>query len=458
MPRTGPVEEAEMPTAIVVGAQWGDEAKGKITDILAQGASMVVRYAGGSNAGHSVTSDQGLFKLHLVPSGILNPRIDCIISDGVVVDPAILVQEIDELEKRAVSTARLYVSASSHVVMPYHRTLDRVDEEKRGGRKIGTTCQGVGPAYTDKVRRIGIRMGDFTDPKAFPHALHESLTFNNLLLQKVYDSEPMDEAQILQEYTALGRRLKPFVRDTAWMVGEALAADRRVLFEGAQGTLLDIDHGTYPYVTSSHPVAGGACLGTGAGPTSIDAVIGIVKAYTSRVGAGNFPTELLDEIGAGIRERGNEYGTTTGRARRIGWLDAVALRFAMMVNGIDRLAITLLDVLSGVDEIRVCKAYRLPNGKVTERLPLRNEDLAGCEPLYETFKGWTRDISKVRRYADLPAEAREYVEGISRLTQVPVWLVSVGPHRQQTVLTGQAREGLWLRELPTAGAPALSVA
>ena len=447
-----------MPSAVVVGAQWGDEAKGKITDILAQGADVVVRYAGGSNAGHSVTSDQGLFKLHLVPSGILNPRTECVISDGVVVDPAILVREIDQLEQRGVATARLRVSASSHVVMPYHRALDRADEEKRGGKKIGTTCQGVGPAYADKIRRIGIRMGDFTDSETFPHVLHESLSYNNLLLDKVYGGEPMDEGAILEEYQALAQRLRPFVTDTAWMVAQALQEDRRVLFEGAQGTLLDIDHGTYPYVTSSHPVAGGACLGTGAGPTTIGVVIGVVKAYTSRVGAGNFPTELLDAVGDGIRERGNEYGTTTGRPRRIGWLDAVALKFAVMVNRIDRLAITLLDVLSGMDEIRVCKAYRLPDGSVTDRFPLRNQDLQRCEPVYECFPGWSQPLAGIRRYQDLPSQARDYLNGVSRLLNVPVWLVSVGPHREQTVLTGDATEGLWIRSIPQSGGPALSVA
>ncbi|MCA1597324.1 MAG: adenylosuccinate synthase, partial [Chloroflexi bacterium] len=319
-----------------------------------------------------------------------------------------------------------------------------LDEEQRGGRKIGTTCQGVGPAYTDKVRRIGIRMGDFVDTGRFPEVLNESLSYNNKLLTKIYGAPALEESQVLAEYGALAARLGPYVRDTAWIVGEAMAADRRVLFEGAQGTLLDIDHGTYPYVTSSHPVAGGACLGTGAGPSSIGAVIGVVKAYTSRVGEGNFPTELSNAIGEGIRERGHEYGTTTGRARRVGWLDAVALRFAMMVNGIDRLAITLLDVLSGMEEIKICKAYRTPAG-IVDRLPLRNLDLAECEPVYETFEGWTQDIAGIRRYADLPAAARHYVDGVARLVGQPVWLVSVGPHRDQTVLTGQANQGLWLR-------------
>ena len=432
-----------MPSAVVVGAQWGDEAKGKVTDILAQDAYMVVRYAGGSNAGHSVTSDQGLFKLHLVPSGILNPRTECIISDGAVVDPAILSREIEHLRSRGVSTDRLRLSASAHVVMPYHRILDRLDEETRAGKKIGTTCQGIGPAYTDKVRRIGIRMGDFTDPKRFPVVLRQSLRYNNKLLTNVYHAPPLEEEHILDEYSALGEKLRPFVRDTSWMVAEALSADKRVLFEGAQGTLLDIDFGTYPYVTSSHPIAGGACLGTGAGPKSIDVVIGVVKAYTSRVGAGSFPTELLDEVGDGIRERGHEYGTTTGRPRRLGWLDAVALRFAVMVNGLDRIAITLLDVLSGMDEIKICVRYKTPSGSI-DRFPLRNEDLAECEPVYETFPCWDEDISSVRRYEDLPEAAREYVQGISRHVGVPAWLVSVGPHRNQSIFTGNAAEGLWI--------------
>ena len=431
-----------MPSAVVVGAQWGDEAKGKVTDLLAQDAHMVVRYSGGSNAGHSVTSDEGLFKLHLVPSGILNPDTECIISDGAVVDPAVLVKEIAMLDERGVATSKLHLSASAHVVMPYHRELDRLDEERRAGRKIGTTCQGIGPAYTDKVRRMGIRMGDFVDPSRFPAVLHESISYNNLLLEKVYDSSPMDEQKILCEYRALGEQLKPYICDTAWLVGEAVKADQRVLFEGAQGTLLDLDYGTYPYVTSSHPVAGGACLGTGVGPKAIGAVIGVVKAYTSRVGEGNFPTELMDSTGDGIRERGHEYGTTTGRPRRIGWLDSVALRFAVMVNGIDRIAITLLDVLSGMDEIRICVGYKTPHG-TTDRLPLRNMDLADCEPIFETFAGWPESLSDIRVYEDLPVAARTYVDGVARLVGAPVWLVSVGPHREQAIYTGRATEGLW---------------
>lgn len=431
-----------MPSAVVVGAQWGDEAKGKVTDILAQQADMVVRYSGGSNAGHSVTSDQGLFKLHLVPSGILNPRTRCVISDGAVVDPTVLIREIDELEARGVSTSNLFLSASSHVVMPYHRILDRLDEERRAGKKIGTTCQGIGPAYTDKMRRIGIRMGDFTHPDRFGHVLQQSLAYNNLLIEKVYGGQPVNEEEILADYRVLGDRLRPYVKDTAWMVGEAVAAHKNVLFEGAQGTLLDIDYGTYPYVTSSHPISGGACLGTGAGPMTIDAVIGVVKAYTSRVGEGNFPTELLNEIGSGIRERGHEYGTTTGRARRVGWLDAVALRFAAMVNGLDRLSVTLLDVLSGMDEVKICTAYKTPNGTVT-RLPLNDADLTECEPVFETFKGWREDISQLTSIDQLPSAARTYIDGVARLVGVPVWLVSVGPHRSQTLFNIPIGESAW---------------
>jgi len=418
---------------VVVGAQWGDEAKGKVVDLLAERADVVVRYAGGSNAGHTVAVGDMVLKLHLIPSGILNARACCVISDGVVVDPTVLLREIAELRDRGVSTANLKVSPYAHVVLPYHKEIDRLEEERKGTGKIGTTMQGVGPAYEDKAKRIGIRIGDLVDPERLRERLDAVLPDKNFLLTQFYRSTPLDEDAIQAEYADYGRQLRPFVDDTARLVYDAVARGERVLFEGAQGTMLDIDYGTYPYVTSSHPVAGGACLGTGVGPKAIDTVIGVCKAYTTRVGEGAFPTEQLNETGEYIRERGQEYGTTTGRPRRVGWIDVVGLRYTAQVNGLDFLAITVLDVLAGLPEVKICTAYRL-RGQVIEDFPVDRRLLAEVEPVYENIPGWDEDISRITRYDDLPRQVKQYVDRIQQLVGVPVALLGVGKRRDQTVL------------------------
>jgi adenylosuccinate synthase len=422
-----------VPSVVVVGAQWGDEAKGKIVDLLAQNADLVVRYAGGSNAGHTVMVGDMVLKLHLVPSGILNPKTCCVISDGVVIDPAVLLREIEMLRGERVSTENLRVSPNAHVVLPYHKEIDRLEEERKGDAKIGTTMQGVGPAYEDKARRIGIRIGDLIDRDRLAERLSVVLPDKNFLITQLYKGQALSYDDILKQYAAYGDAMQPFVTDTATIVHRTLARGERVVFEGAQGTMLDIDYGTYPYVTSSHPIAGGACIGTGVGPKSIDTIIGICKAYTTRVGEGAFPTEQLNATGERIRERGKEYGTTTGRPRRIGWLDVVGLRYAAQVNGLDWLAVTLLDVLSGLPEVKLCTGYRY-QGEVMRELPVDRRVLAHAEPVYETLPGWTEEISSVTRFDDLPANARAYVRRVEELIGVRVALVSVGGRRDQTIL------------------------
>jgi adenylosuccinate synthase len=422
-----------VPTIVVVGAQWGDEAKGKVVDLLAQDADMVVRYGGGSNAGHTVMVGEELFKLHLIPSGILNPRTTCVISDGVVIDPAIALRELDELQGRGVSTAALRISRNAHVVMPYHKEIDRLEEERKGDGKIGTTMQGIGPAYEDKARRCGIRVADLVEPARLAERLDAVLADKNFLITQLYKGHPLRREEILDRYAACGERLAPFAADTSALVHAATVKGAKVVFEGAQGTMLDIDHGTYPFVTSSHPVAGGACIGTGIGPKAIDTVIGICKAYTTRVGRGSFPTELLDETGNCIRERGREYGTTTGRPRRIGWLDLVALRHAVRVNGFDVLALMLLDVLSGQATLRICTGYHM-NGEVHEEMPVDESAYAAAAPIYEELPGWTEEIDQVQRFEALPANAQRYVRRLEELLGVPIGLVSVGRRREQTIL------------------------
>ncbi len=421
-----------MPTVVVVGAQWGDEAKGKVVDCLAQDADMVVRYGGGSNAGHTVRFDGHEFKLHLVPSGIFRPQVTNIIASGVVVDPQVLVEEIRSLQAEGVSVHNLKVSASAHVVMPYHRLLDSLEEKQRGSAQIGTTCRGIGPAYADKAARKGIRMADLRHPERFAAVLRNSVEEKSRLLKLVYDADCPSFDDIWREYEQYAEVLRPLITDTDPLVYRAVKEGQRVVFEGAQGTLLDLDHGTYPYVTSSHPVAGGACVGTGIGPTHIDAVIGVAKAYTTRVGSGAFPTELLNETGSYLRERGREYGTTTGRPRRCGWLDTVVLRYSAQVNGLTAFAMTLLDVLSGLDTVQVCCAYRLPSGEVIEQFPSDSAVLKECEPVYESLPGWKEEIADVRRWDDLPEQAKRYVQRVEELTGVPVAMVSVGPLRSQT--------------------------
>ncbi len=422
-----------MPNLAVVGAQWGDEAKGKVVDYLARDADVVIRYNGGNNAGHTVVLGSETFKFHLVPSGILNPKAVSVIADGVVVDPEVLVTEMDDLTRRGISMDNLRISANAHVIMPYHRLLDQLEEQRKGGKAIGTTIRGIGPVYADKASRTGIRVAELVDPVRFRERLSENLKFKNSLLEQVYNAEPFSEDAVYGEYCAYAERIRPYVTNTSYVVNRAAAEGRTLLFEGAQGTLLDIDHGTYPYVTSSHSVAGGACLGTGVGPRSIDRIIGVAKAYTTRVGAGIFPTELLDDVGDYIRERGKEYGTTTGRARRCGWSDTVALRFSAMVNGLTGLSMTLLDVLSGLEKLKVCTAYRC-DGAETGDLPGDWEAVKECTPVYDELPGWSEDISGVTRFDDLPANARAYLKHVEGLVQVPIEIIGVGPDRSQTIV------------------------
>lgn len=422
-----------MSNTVVVGAQWGDEAKGKIVDFLAADADVVIRYNGGNNAGHTVVVGAETYKFHLVPCAILYPGTTCVIGDGEVIDPEVLVGEIDDLIRRGISTDGLKISLNSHVIMPYHRLLDGLEEKRKGGKAIGTTNRGIGPVYADKASRIGIRVAELIDPKRFRERLSENLEFKNALLTKVYGAELLSESAILDEYLAYADRIRPFVADTNRLTHEAFKQGKELLFEAAQGTLLDIDYGTYPYVTSSHTVAGGACLGTGVGPKTIDRVVGIAKAYTTRVGAGVFPTELHDGIGEYIRERGHEYGTTTGRPRRCGWLDTVALRYSVMVNSLTDFSMTLLDVLSGIDTIKVCRAYKC-DGVESPNLPSDWEAVEECIPVYDELPGWQEDISGVRSFNELPANAKAYIKHVEELTGVAVKIISIGPDRTATIV------------------------
>lgn len=423
-----------MANIVIVGAQWGDEAKGKIIDYLASQSAMVVRFGGGNNAGHSVTVGTEEYKFHLIPAGILHPGIMCVIADGVVIDPGVLVRELDGLSSRGISLSNLKISASAHVILPYHRLLDEIQEAERGKDKIGTTGRGIGPAYMDKAARIGIRMGEFTDPARFEPRLRSVLAEKNAILTKVYGHEGLDADAILKEYAVYAQALQPYVQDTAAMVSRMARSGNGVLFEGAQGTLLDLDLGTYPYVTSSHPIAGGACIGTGVGPTQIDGVIGVAKSYTTRVGAGVFPTEQLNDIGHYIRERGHEYGTTTGRPRRCGWLDTMILRYSVQVNGLSCLALGHLDVLAGLDEVKICVGYETANGERLEDLPSDLPFRTDISAVYETLPGWSEDLSNAKRLEDLPANARAFVDRVQELAGIPIATLSVGPAREQTII------------------------
>jgi len=424
-----------MAAVVLVGAQWGDEGKGKITDFLAEKADMVVRYQGGSNAGHTVVVGDVEYKLHLVPSGILYAEKTCVIGNGVVVDPKVLLAELRGLRERGVQIGKLLLSSNAQVILPYHRLLDTLEEKARGAQKIGTTGRGIGPAYMDKAARTGIRIIDLLDEEVFAAKLQRNLSEKNTLLAKIYGAEPLDYAATYQEYLEYAAQLRPFVADTSLAVHEGIRQGRKILFEGAQGTLLDLDHGTYPYVTSSHPIAGGACIGAGVGPTAINRVIGVVKAYTTRVGEGPFPTELVDEIGSKIQQNGREYGTTTGRARRCGWFDAVIARYSVRVSGISDLALTKLDVLTGLDKIKICTAYDVEGERVTE-FPQSQRLFAAAKPIYEELPGWREDISRVTGFGDLPVAAQNFVRRIEELTGVPATLVAVGPGRSQTIVRG----------------------
>jgi adenylosuccinate synthase len=417
----------------VIGAQWGDEGKGKITDLLSNSADMVVRYQGGVNAGHTVVVKDQTFKLHLIPSGILYPNTECIIGAGTVIDPKVLLQELAQLEALNISTANLLISETAHVTMPYHRLIDQASEERRGTHKIGTTKRGIGPTYADKSERTGIRVVDLMDKDSLQKKLRWTVNYKNAILQKLYDLEPLDPEAVIEEYLDYAEQLRPHVVDSSLRIYEAYRQRRNILFEGAQGTLLDLDHGTYPYVTSSNPVAGGACVGAGVGPTMIDRVIGVAKAYTTRVGEGPFPTELKDEIGQILGDRGAEFGTTTGRRRRCGWFDAVIGRYAVRINGLDCLAITKLDVLDELDEIQVCVAYEIEGERCVD-LPSNARHFARCQPVYKTVPGWKQSTADCRTLEDLPPQALAYLEFLAELMEVPIAIVSLGASRDQTII------------------------
>ena len=422
-----------MANVIVIGAQWGDEGKGKITDLLSGSADVVVRYQGGVNAGHTIVVQGQTFKLHLIPSGILYPNTECIIGCGTVIDPQVLIEELDRLDQLNISTRNLVISENAHVTMPYHRIIDQASEERRGNHKIGTTKRGIGPTYADKSERTGIRILDLMDPQGLRQQLLWTITYKNLLLEKLYNLPPLDPEQVIEQYLKYADRLRPHVIDTSLKIYDAIQRRRNILFEGAQGTLLDLDHGTYPYVTSSNPVAGGACVGAGVGPTMIDRVIGVAKAYTTRVGEGPFPTELNGEVGELLCDRGAEFGTTTGRQRRCGWFDAVIGRYAVRINGMDCLAITKLDVLDELEEIKVCVAYEI-DGQHCEDFPRNARRFGRCNPVYKTLPGWQQSTAHCRSLEDLPPQALEYLKFLAELMDVPIAIVSLGASRDQTII------------------------
>ena len=421
-----------MPASVILGTQWGDEGKGKITDLLSEKADMVVRYQGGNNAGHTIVVGNDKFALSLIPSGVLYPTVTPVIGNGCVVDPRVMLEEMDTLTRRGIDPSRVLLSGNAHLIMPYHRKLDAVIERYLGDAMIGTTKRGIGPAYMDKYSRFGIRVQDLFDPKIFREKLEVALKDKNKQLVKVYNQLPLDLDDIYNEYMGYAERLADHITDTSLVVWKAVRDGKNVLFEGAQGTLLDIDHGTYPFVTSSNPTAGGAAVGSGIGPKEIDHVIGVVKAYISRVGTGPFPTELDDEIGDRLIDIGGEYGTVTGRKRRCGWLDTVALRYAVRVNGLTEIALTKLDVLSHFDTIQIATAYRSDDEIFTE-MPRQQRVLYNCTPQYEEHPGWGDDISQMTSYDQLPAAARSYVERIEEIAGVPITTVGIGPSRAATL-------------------------
>ncbi|OFX13167.1 MAG: adenylosuccinate synthase [Armatimonadetes bacterium RBG_16_58_9] len=421
-----------MANVVVVGMQWGDEAKGKVVDYLAQGADYVVRYNGGNNAGHTVVIGDEVYKFHTVPVGVLNEGVTGVIADGVVLDPKVFVEEIRGLRDRGIGAEKIKISGNAHVIMPYHRLLDLLEESSKGDKKIGTTGRGIGPCYADKASRTGIRIVELIDPDRFRERLSDCVRSKNKLIS-VYDGEQINEREVYDEYCSHARVIAPFVADTSALLYEASRECADIVFEGAHASLLDIDYGTYPFVTSSHCVAGGACIGTGVAPTMIDRVIGVAKSYTTRVGAGPCPTEMRDETGDRIREQGNEYGTTTGRPRRCGWFDAVAVRYSARINGVACIALSLLDVLSGFDTLKICTAYDIEGRRVHD-FPSAAAVLAKAIPIYEEMPGWDEDISQVRSFHDLPASARRYVERIAHLIEAPICMVSVGRRRDQSII------------------------
>ena len=426
-----------MANVIVVGMQWGDEAKGKVVDYLAQGADYVVRYNGGNNAGHTVCVGDQVYKFHTVPVGAIHDHVTAVICDGIVLDPKVFTGEIEGLKGRGITADRVKISGNAHVIMPWHKLFDSLEEERKGDKKIGTTGRGIGPCYADKASRTGIRICDLIDPERFRRRLIDCLEFKNAIITKVYGSEPLDPEEIYEEYCGYAKIIAPFVADTSEILYKASSSGAKIVFEGAHATLLDIDFGTYPFVTSSHCVAGGGTIGTGISPTMIDRVIGVAKAYTTRVGAGPCPTEQENEIGEKIRERGHEYGTTTGRPRRCGWFDAVAVKYSAMVNGTTGVALALLDVLSTFETVKICTHYMI-DGKEVYSFPADAETLEKAVPVYEELPGWSEDISKIKSFEDLPANAKAYVARIAELIDTPICMVGVGPRRDQSIILDQA--------------------
>lgn len=422
-----------MSVTALVGAQWGDEGKGKTIDILASQADMVVRAQGGSNAGHTVVADGITHKLRLIPSGILYPNTVCVVGNGTVIAPPVILQEMAQLKENGVSLKNLKIDARAHVILPYHIAIDTLSEKMRGAGDIGTTKNGIGPCYMDKAERSGIRIIDLITPEVFKEKLFKNVENKNKLLKYVYGGEEMDAQAIYDEYCGYAEQLKPFVTDTSVLIYDAIKAGKNVLFEGAQGTLLDIDVGTYPFVTSSHPTAGGFCEGSGVGPTLIDNCLGVAKSYITRVGKGPFPTELNDEIGDRIRNVGGEFGTVTGRPRRTGWFDAVIIRYAVRVNGLTSLAINKLDTLSGIETLKICVAYK-KNGEILKDFPVDISLLEGCEPVYEELPGWTEDLSKCHSFDELPENAKNYIRFIEKQADCHVSMVGVGPDRTQNLM------------------------
>src|SRR5665648_1061970 len=425
-----------MPAVVVLGAQWGDEGKGKATDQLSSRVDYVVKFNGGNNAGHTVVIDGEKYALHLLPSGILSPGVTLVIGNGVVVDIGVLFGELDALDVRGVDTSRLVVSSPAHVLAPYHQTIDKVSERFLGTRRIGTTGREIGPAYADKINRMGVRVQDLFDEHILAQTVEGALDQKNHLLVKVYNRRAITVEETVEQLLSYADRLRPMVADTPLMLNKALDAGRVVLFEAGQATMLDVDHGTYPFVTSSSATAGGACTGSGVGPTRIDRVVGVIKAYTTRVGEGPFPTELLDEAGEQMRANGQEFGTTTGRPRRCGWFDAVIARYAVRVSGISDFAVTKLDVLTGFDTLKICVGYRVGE-EITREFPQSQKIFKQSQPVYEEMPGWNEDLTEVRRFEDLPEAAKNYIQRIEELTGVPATLVAIGPGREQTIVRGE---------------------
>ena len=425
-----------MSSSVIVGTQWGDEGKGKIIDIMAAKADLVVRSSGGNNAGHTVVHDNNVYKLHLLPSGILYPETLCLIGSGVVVDPKVLLEEITEMKKRGITCDNLRIDARADIIMPWHRELDKLEEEfksKQTGINVGTTGRGIGPCYADKDDRISIRMYDLVHPECLKKLVKNTGELKNLIIEKVYGGKPMDLDAIFEEYKAYGEQLAQYVTDGSVLTFDMYKEGKNVLFEGAQATLLDIDFGTYPFVTSSHPIAGGACVGTGVGPKMIDEVIGVGKSYTTRVGNGPFPTELNDELGDLIRNRGGEFGVTTGRPRRTGWFDAVIMRHAVRVNGLTAIAINKFDTLAGIGNLKVCTAYKKSDGTILKDFPVTLEELADCSPVYEEIEGYDGDLSQCKTYDELPEKCKAYISRLEELCGCPITIIGVGPGRDQVI-------------------------